>query len=305
MFRRFETAVDPFQPYAATTPPADVWRFLAEHLRPFRQVIAFSLVFCVVGAAIEVWLIGYAGQLVDRLAATSPECLWTDLGGELLLAAAVVLVLRPVAAFLREARNDIAFRPNAETLVRWRAHRHVLGQSVGWFRRGMAGRTANRVREIGTSATGAAYALVHTLSFVVLYIGGSLVLLGSIDAWLAVPLLVWLALYLGLMAYVVPRYRAASEAHQEAQSALSALLVDTYGNIDTIKLYASAAAEDREAHERFEAAQSAFPRAAAGGDDQLHDDAARQLPHRRAGRIRARPVAGRRGAAGARRRGWR
>jgi ATP-binding cassette subfamily B multidrug efflux pump len=37
--------------------------------------------------------------------------------------------------------------PNLATLVRWRAHRHVLGQSVGWFANDFAGRIANRVMQ--------------------------------------------------------------------------------------------------------------------------------------------------------------
>jgi ATP-binding cassette subfamily B multidrug efflux pump len=45
------------------------------------------------------------------------------------------------------------------------------------------------------------------------------------------------------MAYVVPRFRRATEAQQEAAAAVSGHLVDTYGNIDTVKLYADPAQE--------------------------------------------------------------
>ena len=164
MFRRFETSVDPFRPYPSATPSGRVWPFLVEHLTPLRHVIMFSLLMTVIGASIEVWLIGYASSLVDALASLSPDRLWADKVSELLVAAAIVLVLLPTVAFLRDGTNDIAFSPNAEALIRWRAYRHVLRQSVGWFRSGMSGRTANRVREIGTTATGAAYQLLHTLS---------------------------------------------------------------------------------------------------------------------------------------------
>ncbi len=73
MFRCFESIVDPFQSYDQRTPPAGVWRFLVQHLRPLRHVMALSLLFSLIGAAIEVWLIGYAGRLIDNLAATAPE----------------------------------------------------------------------------------------------------------------------------------------------------------------------------------------------------------------------------------------
>src|SRR4051794_27684627 len=131
MFRRFQKLADPFIAFDDGTPPNRVWPFLVQHLAPLRHIIAISLVLSVIGAGIEVWLIGYAGTLVDTLAATTPAQLWALHGTELIAVAAVVLIGRPLNSFLREGLNDIAFRPNAETLVRWRSHRHVLRQSVG------------------------------------------------------------------------------------------------------------------------------------------------------------------------------
>ncbi|AYG59814.1 ABC transporter ATP-binding protein [Rhizobium jaguaris] len=260
MFRRFEKLVDPFQHYDDLNPPPDTWRYLKSNLHPFRRVMAMSLALTVVGAAIEIWLISYTSQLVDILAAARPDRLWASHGTELLTAAVLVLIGRPLAGYLRESLDDIAFRPNAETLVRWRAHRHVLRQSVGWFRQDFSGRIASQVRDMGNSATGAAYAVLHTLSFVTIYVAGSLWLMASIDLRLMWPLLVWVCCYLGLMAFVIPRLRRASEEFQGAYASLTGMLVDTYANIDIIKLFANAAEEDLEGRERFAAARRTFVR---------------------------------------------
>ncbi len=211
MFRRFASFVDPFQVHDQTTPPGRPWRFLVQTLWPFRHVTALSLFLTAIGASIEVWLIGYASRLVDALADTPPAAFWALHGHELLLAAAIVLIARPLAGWLRESLDDIAFRPNAEFLVRWRAHRHVLGQSVGWFRGDLAGRVASQVRDLGAAAVGVAYSVQHTLSFVAVYIVGSVWLMASIDPWLTIPLIVWAGCYVGLMAYSIPRIRDASE----------------------------------------------------------------------------------------------
>jgi ATP-binding cassette subfamily B multidrug efflux pump len=258
MFRRFESLVDPFQSYPKLTPPRDVWPFIVENLRPFRHVMAMSLVLTIIGAAIEVWLIGYTSALVDTLAATQPAQLWAAHGDELLAVAALVLIGRPLAGYLRESLDDIAFRPNAETLVRWRAHRHVLRQSVGWFRNDLSGRIATQVRDIGASCTGAAYQVLHTLSFVSVYVAGSVWLMASIDIRLVLPLLVWVGCYFAVMSYVVPRQRRAAEQYQGAHASLTGMLVDAYANIDIIKLFSSQADEDRDARERFAAARSTF-----------------------------------------------
>ena len=260
MSGRFANLVDPFVSYAARTPSATPWRFIIENLKPFRWVLLASLLLTVIGASLEVWLIGYTSQLVDILASSGAETLWAEHGTEFLIVALVVLIGRPLAGYLRESLDDIAFRPNAEAMIAWRAHRHVTRQSVGWFRNNLSGRIANQVYAISGSAVGAAYSVVHTLAFVSIYVFGALGLLASIDLRLALPLLLWAAAYLGFMAYVVPRVEKKSSQVQEAYSRLTGMLVDTYGNIDTLKLFANAAAEDEEARNRFGAMRDGFVR---------------------------------------------
>ena len=114
------------------------------------------------------------------------------------------------------------------------------------------------MQEIGNSATGAVYAVVHTLVFVAIYVGGSIWLMAAIDPRLVVPMLVWLALYLALMTYVVPRLRRGAEQFQAAGAALAGRLVDTYSNIDVVKLFASEREEDGEGRAQFDAARQGF-----------------------------------------------
>ncbi|MEO7222898.1 MAG: ABC transporter ATP-binding protein, partial [Devosia sp.] len=251
MLRFFQKLVDPFQPDGNTQPPATVWAYLVHNLRPFRWVIAVSLLFTVFNAGIEVWLIGYSGTLVDTLAASSPATLWATRGTELLLVALVIVIGRPLTGLVREALDDIAFRPNASYLMAWRAHKHVLRQSVGWFRNDLAGRIASMVQVTGQSGAHLAYSVIHTLIYVVGYIAGSIGLVATIDANLVIPLLVWLALYLGLMWYCVPRIRNVVEEYQERYAVLAGTMVDTYSNIDTVKLFTQSD-EDREARTLFE-----------------------------------------------------
>jgi ATP-binding cassette, subfamily B, multidrug efflux pump len=258
VFRRLHHAVDPFRSPDLSTPPSRVWPFLLRELRPLRSVIAASIVLSAVGSGIEVWLIGYTGRLVDSLAAGSPDGFWRAHGGELVAAAALVLVARPLVALFNEGLDDIAFRPNAETLVRWRAHRYVVQQSVGWFRRDLAGRIATWVRDGGTAASSAAYSVIHTLSAVAFYIVGSAVLMASIDPRLVIPLAVWVGLYGLLMAYVVPRYSRATARLQAANSELTGHLVDGYANIDTLKLFADESAEHRAGRRVFGATRDAY-----------------------------------------------
>ncbi|GAA4216194.1 ABC transporter ATP-binding protein [Actinocatenispora rupis] len=258
MFRLLEDTVDPFRTRDVGTPPAGVWSFLVREFRPLRAVVAASLAVTVVNAGSEVWLIGYAGRLVDLLSSTTPARLWADHGPELIAVAALVLVLRPLVHLLGEGLDDLAFRPNAQALARWRAHRYVSRQSVGWFRRDLAGRIASWVRDGGDAATTAAYCVVHTLSYVLVYVAGSVWLLAATDPRLALPLAAWIALYAGLACWIVPRYRTASARLQDANSAVTGLLVDSYANIDTLALFADRASEDRTGRRVFDTARRAY-----------------------------------------------
>ncbi|GAA2545495.1 ABC transporter ATP-binding protein [Winogradskya consettensis] len=208
-------------------------------------MIAASVVLAAISAGIEVWLIAYAGRLVDLLGATDPGNLWRDHGRELLGAAALVLIARPLVHLVREAIDDLVLKPNALTRATWRAHRYVSLQPVGWFRRDLAGRTATWVRDGGAAATSCVYNTVHALAFIAAYIVGSAWLMAATDPRLLLPLGIWLACYAALMGYVIPRYRRASATHQEANSALTGLLVDSYANADTLALLADRDAEER------------------------------------------------------------
>jgi ATP-binding cassette subfamily B multidrug efflux pump len=230
------TPIDPFPAGNGPTPAAGVRRFLRQELRPLRAVVIASVATTILCAAIEVWLVGYAGRLVDMLAAAGPATLWARHRTELLVVAGFVLLGRPLITLAGEALDDIAFRANARPLVRWRLHRYVSRQSVGWFRDDLAGRIATWVRDGGEAAATAAYSVIHTLVFVIAYIAGSVWLISTIDRRLLLPLTGWILAYAALMLWAVPRYRRASERLQEAESALTGLLVDSYANVDTLAL---------------------------------------------------------------------
>src|SRR3569833_3278206 len=226
----FQKLAHPFVTDDGDPLPSTAWAFLTTQFRSLRPILAASLVLTVLVASLEVWMIGYSGTLVDLLASSSPATLWAEHGTELLLAAVVIVVFWPLLARIAETLDDVAFRPNAETLLRWRAHRHVLRQPVGWFRQELSGRVASWVLATGPAGTGAVYSVFHSLVLVGVYILGSLILMASLDVRLVLPLALWLAAYFVLMAYVVPRSRRATEAHQEASSVVSGHLVDSYGN---------------------------------------------------------------------------
>lgn len=237
VMRLFLDAADPYA-LGQDPPEKEVWPYIRSHLWPLRRVLVASVVVTVMAAGVEVWLIHFAGQLVDKLASNEPARFWQNEGPVLLLAALSVLLLRPCVQFLRLAVNDIALDCNSANLVRWRAYDHLIHQSVGWFQEDLSGRTSSRLVEIGNNVADAIYKTLNTVGYGVVYMIGVVILMAGVEIWLALPLLIWLGLYISVLIWVVPRMVNAQQNFQSAKSALIGTVVDGFSNFDTLQLFA-------------------------------------------------------------------
>ena len=92
------------------------------------------------------------GRVVDLLTSLSPAEVRADYLVEFVVVALLVLFLRPLIQMVDVALLNNTILPNFGTLIRWRAHKHVLRQSVGWFENDFAGRIANRIMQTPPAA---------------------------------------------------------------------------------------------------------------------------------------------------------
>ncbi|MGB0439004.1 MAG: ABC transporter transmembrane domain-containing protein, partial [Paracoccaceae bacterium] len=212
MFRYFENLIDPYAPYEETDhPPQKLLPFLWSYCRPFKRVFIWATVMSVVVATVEVGLIWAMGWVVDILSGT-PDTVWADHGTALIALAVFILLVRPVIQAVDVLILNNAVLPNMGTIVRWRAHKHVLRQSVGWFENDFAGRIANRVMQTPRSAGEVIYHVFDAFSYIVAYLVGALFLLLNAEMELIIPLLLWMFAYGYLIVFVVKRIQPASQA---------------------------------------------------------------------------------------------
>lgn len=259
MLRYFENLVDPYQDYDADTPPPrKLWPFLMVYLRPFRGVAVLIMLFTAIVAAMEIGLIWYGGRIVDLLSEAGPERVFQEHGWELAAVAIFIVLIRPVIGFVDIAFINQSLMPNIGTLVRWRAHRRVLRQSVGFFQEDFAGRIANRVMQTAPAVGEAAFQTFDALAYSSLYVLGAIILLAEIDPRLALPLIFWLIAYIGLLFFFIPRVGEASEAFSDARSKITGRIVDSYTNIQSVKLFSHAGREETFAHEAIEEGRQTF-----------------------------------------------
>tara|TARA_R110002049_G_scaffold44333_6_gene130276 strand:- start:134267 stop:136150 length:1884 start_codon:yes stop_codon:yes gene_type:complete len=258
MFRFFENLVDPYTPYSEQNdPPQKLWPFLRDYAQPFKNVFILTGAMSIVVAAIEIGLIYYMGRLVDLLG-TDPAQLWATYGTELIIVALLVIFLRPVLQGLDVALLNNTILPNFGTLIRWRAHRQVLRQSVGWFENDFAGRIANRIMQTPPAAGEVVFQVFDAMSYSLAYVIGAAILLSTSDLRLLVPLLVWLFLYSLLVRWTIQRVGPASKAASDARSQVTGRVVDAYTNIHSVKMFAHHDLEVDFAREAIEHARQTF-----------------------------------------------
>lgn len=259
MFSFFEGLVDPYEPYEQNdTPARQLWPFLKEYIRPFRRVFALTGLLSVITAFGDIALLWYVGRLVDFLSVTGPAAFWAAHGTEVILVALAMLTVRPALQITHVALLHNTIMPNFGTMMRWRAHGHVIRQPVGWFESDFAGRIANRIMQTPPAANDAVFQTFDAVSFASVTVVGAGIMLADADWRLLVPLVVWFLLYAALVRWTVRRAGPASKAASDARSAITGRVVDAYTNIHSVKLFAQNHREMDYAREVIEQARETF-----------------------------------------------
>lgn len=239
MFRFFERFVDPYESYVPSdTPPQKLLSFLWSFAGPIKRVLFYAAILSVVVAAVEVLTLNFLGQLIDLLANTPRDQVWASHGGWLVGLALFLLFVRPLFQWLHTGTIFVGMLGFIATVVRWRSHRHVMRQSIGWFEDDFAGRIANRVTQTPGAVEEVASMTIEALAYAAAYTAGAFVLLGAADPWLMLPLAIWLVAYLSLLRWSVRHITPASEAHSAARSKFTGRIVDGYTNIHSVKMFA-------------------------------------------------------------------
>ncbi|WP_409077729.1 ABC transporter ATP-binding protein [Roseovarius sp. SCSIO 43702] len=245
IYRFFEQLIDPFARFREATPPGELWAYLRTQYGPFRKWMVALAASGVFVALVETGLIFYSGRVIDLIGETGPETFWSRHGLELLLAALFILLLRPLFIVVNHLLLEQMLASNMQEQVRWRAHKHLLGQSSGFFQNEFAGRLTNRVMQVGEAVEDGTYMAFEGIWYALTYVLSAAVILGGVDPILALPLLAWVVLYSGYVRYIARRVGIASEKWSDARSMVTARIVDAYANIETIKLFARDGAEER------------------------------------------------------------
>ena len=247
-------------------PPTGTARFFARYVSPVGGVVAAALVLGAIAAVAELWMYAYLGRILDWMTAWSQggqggvpagapgvdgpapalprEGFLAAHGAELLWMAFVVGIVRPVTMLGSRALINLAIAPGLANATRWQNHRYVLRQSLGFFQNDFAGRISQKVLSTGHALREAVVNVLDGISLLVVYVVGIVVMLSDFAPTLLLPIAAWVLAYAVVIALMVPPVRTRSAALSEANSGLTGRVVDSYTNIQSVKLFAHHALEE-------------------------------------------------------------
>ena len=252
MYGYFESLVNPYADRAVDTPPSKIWPFIKSELQPFRRFIPLMLLTALGVAVMETWLISYSGRVIDHINYSDKSVLWKEYGFELTFVALFILFARPLAHFLNAILQHQTLSGSLRDQVRWRAHKHLLGQSREFFHDDFAGRLANRVMQVGPAVEDNVYTFFEAAWFVAIYFVAALWIMTGISTVLAIPMIIWLMAFLFYIIWMGRKISYASEDMSQTRSMVTARVVDAYTNIESVKLFSGS---KREQDFALEAAQ--------------------------------------------------
>lgn len=249
MFAWFENRIDPFPMTRPAQPPGRLLAFCWHYTRDIWPWLAGMATLTAIISVLQVLIFSFLGNIVDWLGAADRETFFADQGRSLFWMGFIIVVLLPLAAMAHTFIMHQVLFGNYPMIVRWKAHRYMLRQSMGFYQDEFAGRVATKVMQTALGVRETVTKIVDVFVYVGVYFGGALVLMAALDAWMIVPFLVWFVYYAGLLRHFLPKMRAISERQSHARSSMTGRVVDSYTNIMTVKLFAHAGREDAYARE--------------------------------------------------------
>ena len=237
LLRWFEKLVPPFPAEDKGPPPQGLIKFICfytQSLWKFLLAIGFLNATIAVGEALFFICLG---KLVDWTASTKAYDFMQVHGDKLFLMLAVAGILLPVASILHSLFLHQSVSSNYPMQIRWQVHRYLLNQSLSFFNDEFAGRVANKVMQTALAVRTAVLKLIDVAVHLAVYIATMLWMLCDANVWLCLPLGIWLCFYSSALFFFIPRLRKSAAKQADTRSDMVGRIVDSYANIQTVKLF--------------------------------------------------------------------
>ncbi|NOI65071.1 ABC transporter ATP-binding protein [Vibrio sp. 99-8-1] len=249
MYKFFEGLTKAFPQQEPEQPPTGIYAFCRHYTKGFEKPLLLMALLSTIVAIIEVSLFGFMGQLVDWLSSSNPDTFLEENSSTLWGVGIVLLVVMPILITVYSLLIHQSLLGNYPMSIRWLAHRYLLKQSLSFYQDDFAGRVATKVMQTSLAVRETVMKTADVFVYVIVYFTAIVVMLAQADWRLMMPMLVWLAAYVAIQIYFVPRLKAVSSEQADARSLMTGRIVDSYTNITTVKLFSHSKRETEYAEE--------------------------------------------------------
>jgi ATP-binding cassette, subfamily B, multidrug efflux pump len=252
MFSYFEKLIDPYKEVPLAPPPVGLLAFFWHYIRPVWPIAGGVALLSAVIAILEIVMLDFVGDLVDLMTTGNRATFFTDNGPRLFWMFVLVVIVLPLINLVWELLFHQSFAGNFPMMVRWQSHRYLLQQTLGFFQEDFAGRLATTVMQTALAVREGLERFINVITYSVIYALSAVFVLASADWRLAIPLVVWILVYMLAGSYFMPRLAKISETQAEARAVMTGRVIDSYTNIHAVKMFAHADAETAYAKDSME-----------------------------------------------------
>ncbi|HCH1472756.1 TPA: ABC transporter ATP-binding protein [Vibrio parahaemolyticus] len=249
MFKRFEGFTEPFPKSTPDQPPSGIFAFLRHYTRGYEKPLIIMSLMSTIVAIVEVMLFGAMGQLVDWLSTSNPETFLQDNRAVLIFYGVLLLVVMPLLVVIYSLLVHQTLLGNYPMSIRWLAHRYLLNQSLNFYQDDFAGRVATKVMQTSLAVRETVMKSMDVFVYVTVYFTSMVVMLAAADWRLMIPMIVWLLVYIAIQIYFVPKLKDVASEQADARSTMTGRIVDSYTNIQTVKLFSHSQRETQYAEQ--------------------------------------------------------
>lgn len=254
----FEGWIDPLATPKILRPPDNIASFFWHYLRQAKLPFLAVLVLGGSAALLEALFFYYVGRLVDILDAADISAGWQGLiathGGELATMVAVVLGARFLVAVIGALVDEQVIGRGFYNLITWQSYLYVARQSLAFFNDEFSGSVVTKITQAGSALGDFMAGILQVVWTIVIFTVTTLVLFAQLDWRLAAIIGVWVVLFSILARYFLPRMRANAVQLAEERARLNGRVVDSYANIQTLKLFGQSDENDlyvRDGYKQF------------------------------------------------------
>ena len=238
MYSYFESLINPYPDGVPKQPPNTMLAFFWHYTKPCWKILAMMTALIMLISAMEVALFGFMGSIVDWLNESNRETFLVDEGYKLAIMLVFILVVMPIVGVFHSMILHQSILGNYGMIMRWQMHKYLLRQSMSFFSDEFAGRVATKLMQTSLAVRDATITILNVMVYVSVYFFGAMVLAASFHWGLMLPFAGWLVLYLIMLKYFLPRMSEISKHQADARSLMTGRVVDSYTNINTVKLFA-------------------------------------------------------------------